>query len=365
MRRPSREFAAKSGFPLGDDSVLHHDCIPNPAYPDYTTVTTHDLATTDVNGDGNIDEGDNVDTLCDTTTVSAARTAYAMAHPHSIVVFPRNAGYPWWNDKLGHWVRRGSNFSSCKGWYVAMDVNLSAGGANLAHEVGHYLCSPHPFNNTKSTVAEVAALIKDQVESHGLNRNDATAVMSLFDFDAGSQFLPIPDTPPDAGMAVFTDAYGAGNECLAANGSVLIPVTFSDNVKKIYALAPMRTNVMSYWGCQETPTMRWMFSPGQVAAHHLALDTIKHRLLESDNYNCGRIDPITKANPFQHIAFLANCIRAYRTPLPGETQMFNALVNNPKLAVSAHTMEMGGGAHRHARAHPRSLGTGRPALPGR
>lgn len=111
----------------------------------------------------------------------------------------------------------------------------------FGHELGHYLGLAHTFpgwnDEGTDTDAEALAAIKA-----------AGGKLSALDGDS------VPDTPPDAGTAYYK--VKGWNMC-SGPASYVIP---GGSGKPGYTVAPMRTNMMSYFVCGVP-----RFTPGQVA----------------------------------------------------------------------------------------------------
>jgi hypothetical protein len=205
----------------------------------------------------------------DSESHERAREELAKQFPGKMVIFFRKRTLlKEEKDQKGNgiWaiVPAGGGASSARSFYVDM---RGAGGNDLAHEMGHYLQLPHPFVEGVTTVATAAQKIKDYVEiknhprAEGLNALDGDRHWVL-------------DTPADAAGAIFEDE---GLEPCGAVGQIPIEVTFSDNTKKTYELAPDRSLVMSYFkGCAGTKTL----SPQQARRVRDGLELgLRHNLI--------------------------------------------------------------------------------------
>ena len=190
----------------------------------------------DLNGNGKADKEDSW-VLCDSRPRAAARTAWALKYPDKLVVYSRGGNtYAKWNKKEKHWElkSRSGGFSSALGYYVTMPKKFG-GSTLLAHEMGHYLHTAHPFRGGPATIAAAAKIIA----KNGIG-------LKVFDGDSRAHFS-VHDTPPDAGTGIFKTVYG--DHCDPAKGKISIPVKVG-NRTKTYTLAPDRRNVMSYFkGC--------------------------------------------------------------------------------------------------------------------
>jgi Terminase large subunit, T4likevirus-type, N-terminal len=180
-------------------------------------------------------EGDKWDhePLVDVESHNAAREELAKQYPHKLVLLFHNRKKLAKDPDTGHWqvVSKGGGSSGWAARYVNMST--SSGANDLAHEIGHYLQIPHPFVSGVETVAEAATRIKDYVEgghpkSQGLDALDGDRDWVL-------------DTPADVAGSIFE---AEGLEVCGDVGEISIPVTFADQSKKTYTLAPDRSLVM-------------------------------------------------------------------------------------------------------------------------
>ena len=307
-------------------TVLNADClIP-------TGVVPEQVKKEDVNSDGKVDDADSK-LVCDSGPPAAERTAFALKFPHSVVAYARGqARNPKWDAAAGHWTLAipSGGYSSCNGAFVAVCTDFG-GGTFFAHESGHYLCSPHTFGSAPADVPATAKAIKDYVEKNNVNRDDATAVLKLFDPDCGN--AKVCDTPPDPGPTLFKAVYG--DPCDPAHGIVNVSVTFSDNKVKTYALKPARDNVMSYFKSCPPPAFDQHFTKDQVKQHIATLTGKRRALLESDRNPCGQASGLQDAPANmstedlikQRARIIAGCMRAYRRPKPGEIYMEDIYAN--------------------------------------
>jgi hypothetical protein len=192
-------------------------------------------------------EGDKWDhePLVDVESHNEAREELAKQYPHKLVLLFHNRKKLAKDPDTGHWqvVSKGGGSSGWAARYVNMST--SSGANDLAHEIGHYLQIPHPFVSGVGTVAEAATRIKDYVEgghpkSQGLDALDGDRDWVL-------------DTPADVAGSIFE---AEGLEVCGDVGEISIPVTFADQSKKTYTLAPDRSLVMSYFkGCPGPKTI--------------------------------------------------------------------------------------------------------------
>ena len=115
----------------------------------------------------------------------------------------------------------------------------------MAHETGHYFHQAHTHPvfefadgwRPPKDLQEAASVIRKSVEAGG---QTVQSGLDVFDGDG------YDDTPPDASNELFQSVYGAQGDC-GPDGTVTIPVTFGDGVKKDYSLTPDRGNAMSYF----------------------------------------------------------------------------------------------------------------------
>ncbi|MCY0987750.1 proprotein convertase P-domain-containing protein [Nannocystis sp. ILAH1] len=177
----------------------------------------------------------------------------------AVTVFSRNGtGGVRWNSATSMWETYSITLSSssCSGSVVNMISNFGA-GTLLAHELGHYFCAPHTFNEA-GTFAAVQSQIKSLVNSTPLEPEDGAEILeALYDPDASLVPLtgdyaylasfPIDDTPPDPGPKLFAAIHG--NACTLSEDSISVPVAFPSPHDTIvsYEFTPDRRNVMSYF----------------------------------------------------------------------------------------------------------------------
>lgn len=192
-----------------------------------------------------------------------ARAEIARQFPGKLVVFFCNRKKID-KDEAGYWkIFNAGGSSSSNSLYVA----LSPGNANhLAHEIGHYTQLGHTFVGDVKTVADAAQKIKKYVEAG----HPQSAGLDALDGDRHW----VLDTPADCAGNIFKDQ---GLDKCGSVGEIPIPVTFSDNTKKTYILAPDRSLIISYFfGCPGDKTI----SPQQARRIRDGLELrLRHDLL--------------------------------------------------------------------------------------
>lgn len=167
-----------------------------------------------------------------------ARAHLAEMFLDRIVVFFSRRSKLEFSPSHGHWISpEGSKHSSAgvAGW---VQMLKTAGGSELAHELGHFLQNRHTFGKNPADLKEAAQAIRAYVES-GHDRSEGANV-----FNPDSVW--VTDTPPDPRGGLFEKVHG--DKC-SEEGSVEVPVTFADGTQQTYTLTPDRTNVMSYFRC--------------------------------------------------------------------------------------------------------------------
>lgn len=186
----------------------------------------------------------------------------------SITVFFSRRSRLAFSTSKGHWEELSGNKHSSSGLGGWVNMLGSASGSILAHEIGHFLQNRHPFGKRPATVAEAAETIKKYVED-GHDKADGIAV-----FDGDVRW--VTDTPPDPGPALFEAVHGSA---CATDEKVDVEVTFADGTKKTYGLGPDRTNVMSYFRCNNLG-MPVSLTAQQAWRVRDTLDTgLRHRLI--------------------------------------------------------------------------------------
>lgn len=183
----------------------------------------------------------------------AFKNAVADLHRGKIVVYFSYGGKFAFDEALGRWkvVASGGGSSSYFSHFVNMPTGMPEKNL-LAHEVGHYLHNGHPFAGGITTVAEAAERIRKYVEDLGHSKDEGLDAL-----DGDRDY--ITDTPPDAGGAVFEEAFG--DKC-GPDDTLEIPVNFADG-DRTYFLQPNRHLIMSYFkGCHALG--HWL-SPQQIS----------------------------------------------------------------------------------------------------
>lgn len=180
----------------------------------------------------------------DASTHASARDSLARLFPGKLVIMLRHrVKLAKGNDDRWRVVGKGSS-SGASANYV--NVNATARGADIAHEVGHCLQVRHPFVTGISTVADAAERIRQYVEEGGHPKADG-----LLALDGDRRW--VTDTPSDAKGEIYGSV---GLSKCGPEGSIPIPVTFSDGSSRTYVLAPDRSLVMSYFkDCPGTKTI--------------------------------------------------------------------------------------------------------------
>lgn len=275
------------------DTLANYDCRLNPQYfpgkaqMEITADDLADLTQADLNQDGEYNSYD-VQQLCDTGQQGIRRKNIAYDHVGSLVVFVRGleARRRVKFDKgLGHWVfvYPSGGYSSCAGNLVVM--NSGYWGNLLAHEAGHYLCTPHTFGRTPKDKQNTAEQIEAVIQKYSLDPNDeATVLNTTYDADTGQvDFLGdhrILDTPPDPNSTLWKSEFG-DDLCLAQNDHITVNVPAYNAG---YDLRPDRSLVMSYFkGCTN---LEQHFSPDQVDRIQLALSVHRRHLVDQDVVEC-------------------------------------------------------------------------------
>ncbi|MCC6806801.1 MAG: hypothetical protein IT381_05220 [Deltaproteobacteria bacterium] len=214
-------------------TLMNHDCVPKTTHPETFT-----------------DAGLDPDAICDHTTVSDARNAFALKYPQYLVIFLRygNEGAVYEN---GHWAleypRKATGGYSGRGGHHVAGVGTKAGSTFYAHEMGHYLHLAHPFTGkAPASLSEAQQQVTAYLDAN-IGRSGFDPIrdgLFLYDGDRGDNVF---DTPPDPRSGLFSALYG--DACDPAHPTVDIEVSV-DGVPYKLTAAPDRQNVMSYFkGC--------------------------------------------------------------------------------------------------------------------
>lgn len=274
------------------DTLTNHDCFLNPEYfpgkdqEDITAADLESLTECDLNQDGECDKYD-TQHLCDTSKEGIRRKSIAYDYVGSIVIFVRGLEARRrvkFDEELGHWVFSypSGGYSSCAGNFAVM--NSGWWGNLLAHETGHYLCTPHTFGRRATDVQHAEEQIAAVIDKYNLDPTDKENVLiSTYDGDRGKvDFLEdhiLEDTPPDPGSGLWVNYFGKDHYCDPAND------TISVNVNGIvYDLQPDRSLIMSYFkGCTGLG-QHW--SPDQVDRIELSLRYHRQHLVKKSVVDC-------------------------------------------------------------------------------
>lgn len=301
---------------LIESTPLNRDCILAPGQTDATINANTDG---DLDNDGAIGTDADRDILCDKTTSTNARTAYAIARADRIIVYSRGGNDAVeWDGDAGHWVAShpSGGASSANGFYVRMPKSFG-NDTLLAHEIGHYLHTAHTFGPNPKTVAEAKQQMEQWVVDH-----PGDDPRKVFDGDSRAEYAVL-DTPPDPRASLLIAVHGGdGCDPDPAKGRVTIPVKVG-NVTTNYVLEPDRALVMSYFkGCAGFNHYQ---SKGQYEQIHKALTVGNRRgLVEGDPGSCyeNGSDPGTVTTTEQQLAMLlrklSKCILLYKKPMPWE-----------------------------------------------
>lgn len=301
---------------LIQSTPLNRDCILAPGQTDATINANTDG---DLDNDGKVGSDADLDMLCDKSTSTNARTAYAIARADRIIVYSRGGNDAVeWDGGAGHWVAShpSGGASSANGFYVRMPKSFG-NDTLLAHEIGHYLHTAHTFGPNPKTVAEA----KQQMEQWAID-HPGDDPRKVFDGDSRVEYTVL-DTPPDPRASLLIAVHGGdGCDPDPAKGRVTIPVKVG-NATTNYVLEPDRALVMSYFkGCAGFNHYQ---SKGQYEQIHKALTVGNRRgLVEGDPGSCyeKRSDPGVVATTEQQLAAMlrkiSKCILLYKRPMPWE-----------------------------------------------
>lgn len=204
--------------------------------------------------------------LADSKSHDDARAQFARLFPGKLVIFFRK------RNKLdeidGLWqVTSGGGSSSWRGFLV----NMPGWGGELhllAHELGHYLQLRHSHKSKVTTLEKAKAKIKSYVDDEGKPQAEG---LDALDVDR----VWVSDTPADVDDPIFTSL---GMDPCGPVGQISFSVTFADNTSEDYALAPDRSNVMSYF--KNCPGVPLTISPQQARRVRDSLEMgLRHHLI--------------------------------------------------------------------------------------
>lgn len=299
-----------------ESTKLNRDCILAAGQTDATINANSDG---DLDNNGTVGDDADRDKLCDYTTSTNARTAYAVARADRIIVFSRGGNDAVaWDADAGHWAAShpSGGASSADGFYVRMPKSFG-NDTLLAHEVGHYLHTAHTFGPNPADVSEAKALMEQWVKDHP---GDDPA--KVFDGDSRVKYQVL-DTPPDPRATLLIAAKGGdGCDPDPAYGRITIPVKVGNTTKNV-TLEPDRALVMSYFkGCAGFDHYQ---SKGQYEQIHKALESGNRRgLVEGDPGSCydNGYDPGTVVTTEQQLAALlrkiSKCLILSKRVMPWE-----------------------------------------------
>ena len=212
----------------------------------------------------------NMEPPTETASFKAARRALADQYRGKLVIFMADEDQLWYDEDAGYWRVSTDvwSASSHNERYVSM---VQAPAANVfAHELGHYLHLVHPFASDLETVQEAEDKITDRLAL------DLTVAEGLTALDGDYPY--VTDTAADAGTAVWSDYFGAGQAC-AGDDSTSIPLTVSLpwGGTQAYTLQPQRRLLMSYFNCGP-----FIFSPQQYLRMKDSVDVLNRHDLVSE-----------------------------------------------------------------------------------
>lgn len=241
---------------LKSDS-LNNDCKPKANLGSYPQ---------DANGDGVVNDADAA-FLCPSVWDGDLATTYGAlieTYGGAIPMYSRaGAKAVEWDPVTMKWVRKqiSGGSSSCGGHSVNMTSSFN-GSTFMAHELGHYFCSPHTFSGTTpANTGEAATQIRNHVAATPLEPWHKPQILDqlyngdLYQYGGDVAYVnnwQILDSPPDPRATFMESVNGAGTACeigdMAATFSVWFPAPY--NAIYSYTLDPDRRNVMSYFkGC--------------------------------------------------------------------------------------------------------------------
>lgn len=317
-----------------ESSLLNRDCQLKPGQ---TAESIAALMNPDLNGDGLNAQTSDIDVICDQTSTTIARTAFAIARANRVIVWSRGGNdRVKYNKKAGHWVLDHplGGSSAAKGYYIIMPKTFS-GSTLLAHEMGHYMHAAHTFKNNPKTISEARVRMEQWAKDHPGN-----APQNVFDGDASATFA-VYDTPPDPGIGLWAAVHD--NVCDPAATNVKVPVTVNGLAQWV-VLAPDRSNLMSYFTFTSCD-FRHHLSAGQFVEIHKAL-TVGNRKALVNHKKKSRcyanewtpgppVDSETKLAQF--LSNVAACTLWYKEPMPWEIVMNEDVYINPSVAMQGFT----------------------------
>lgn len=224
----------------------------------------------------------------ETIAYTAAKNKIAQKYPDHLVVIAAEGNELKFNDVTKKWdiIPRDYDYSNGKDDFVAISGgNYDPGGTTVAHEIGHFFHLSHPFSFFK-TYDLFKAWVASQVKA-GISDAD---ILKALDGDSNS----VSDTPPDAGNAIFKDAYGAGQDC-GNHDKVIVITPDAQNVNHVITVQPDRLNIMSYFKhCVFAEPFH--FSPEQKDRIRVAIENgNRQRLLNNSNKIWQQV-PLTIGN---------------------------------------------------------------------
>ena len=267
------------------NELIQHDGLNNACKPVGNLASYTD---NDPNNDG-VSDQDDIDMLCPPISDNGYGESlgkYVDSWSGATAVYSRG-GFKAvkWDGAKWVKVQHEGGFSSCEGHAVTL-TNRFGGGTFVAHELGHYFCSPHTFYKQPKSLAAIVQLIKGYVDGGDAAPTEKTKILkALFDGDTKQTYegevanlaaFPINDTPPDPDTGPYEGYFGVdpnvdeNAECWTSATSIQADVAFGApwNQTQTYTLAPDRRNVMSYFkGCFGP---YHYFSPNQITRAHAA-----------------------------------------------------------------------------------------------